>query len=147
MECITKYKNKKSLQEICRFKQLHKLKCALVQNSANLRYPPLSGKNCFQHNIDSRMNCLSDTHLKSIAEFVTHDAVQQRIDARGQKVQDARHVRERQVDVAKQMVGGLRRLAVHGHHTLRMKRRPAEEERHRNRNCIQEPFDTEHANC
>lgn len=73
------------------------------------------------------------SYLECLAKLVAHDVVQQRIDARRHEIQDARHVsnvlEDGTVDGVLVLVAG-----IHGEQTLRMERRPTDEERHDDRN-------------
>lgn len=67
-------------------------------------------------------------YLEGLPEFVAHDGVQQRVDARGQVVEHPGNVRYDDVDVVEVGVLNVHVREVDGHHSLGMERRPAEEE-------------------
>lgn len=74
-------------------------------------------------------------YLRGIPELVAHDVVQERIDARRQKVRDAGNVSQSNVDPHEEIVaaeGLVSHLPVNCHDALSVKRRPAQEERYGN---------------
>lgn len=73
--------------------------------------------------------CAGDVYLECFAELVAHQIVQERIDACGQVVEDAGHVRHHHVYLQVFV-----HFAIDGDQTLRVERRPAQEERHHNGN-------------
>lgn len=75
-------------------------------------------------------------YLRGVPEFVTHDVVEERIDAGWQEVGDPRNVSQHDVHAHEEVVtpkGFFHNLAVHRHDSLRVERRPAQEERHDHR--------------
>lgn len=68
------------------------------------------------------------TYLEGFAEFVAHQVVQQWIDARRQVIHHARRVCNDGVEHGPIVV-------IKRDQTLRVKRRPAQDERHHNSDC------------